>query len=336
LVWVASDVAVIWQMATVPVSDFVSGKHKVYGPDGSSFVTCGCGSKKSAPAVQWLTKITSCPGKCEQNTAWLQTFQIKDIAAPVKGKTPKKSAESSSKATTPTKDGDSADKAVSDEEVKQKKSAKKQKVDKEPKAPKSKTPTAKADEGEAKTKRPAGAYFVFCEAKRAEAKEANAEKALAAKELGEMWKALSEEEKEPYTTKAKQLKADYDEVKGQTESGKKKAAKAEGPKKARTAYMIFSEYIRPQILEEFPGIQAKEVMKLQGPKWKELSAEDKKIWEDKAKEEKEVFANSSSHLSLCLVPPLPLTLCSSASSSAAKFCSCDENRERERDRQLRC
>ena len=117
-----------------------------------------------------------------------------------------------------------------------------------------------------------------------------------------MWKALSEEEKEPYTTKAKQLKADYDEVKGQTESGKKKAAKAEGPKKARSAYIIFNEYIRPQIIEEFPGIQAKEVMKLQGAKWKELSAEDKKIWEDKAKEEKEVFANSKSHLSLCLFP----------------------------------
>ena len=215
-------------MATVPVSDFVSGKHKVYGPDGSSFVTCGCGSKKSAPAVQWLTKITSCPGKCEQNTAWLQTFQIKEIAAPVKGKTPKKSAESSSKATTPTKDGDSADKAASDDEVKQKKSAKKQKVDKEPKTPKSKTPTAKADEGEAKTKRPATAYFVFCETKRLEAKEANADKALAAKELGEMWKALSEEEKEPYTTKAKQLKADYDEVTGQTESGKKKGLEARG------------------------------------------------------------------------------------------------------------
>ena len=322
----------MWQMATVPVSDFVSGKHKVYGPDGSSFVTCGCGSKKSAPAVQWLTKITSCPGKCEQNTAWLQTFQIKEIAAPVKGKTPKKSAESSSKATTPTKDGDSADKAASDEEVKQKKSAKKQKVDKEPKTPKSKTPTAKADEGEAKTKRPATAYFVFCETKRLEAKEANADKALAAKELGEMWKALSEEEKEPYNTKAKQLKADYDEVTGQTESGKKKAAKAEGktPKKARTAYMIFSEYIRPQILEEFPGIQAKEVMKLQGPKWKELSAEDKKIWEDKAKEEKEVFANSKSHLSLCLLPP-----CDSRSAAALLALLQNsvyvENREKERD-----
>ena len=43
-----------------------------------------------------------------------------------------------------------------------------------------------------------------------QAKEANAEKPLSAKELGEMWKALSEEDKAPLNVKAAELKAAYD------------------------------------------------------------------------------------------------------------------------------
>jgi hypothetical protein len=47
---------------------------------------------------------------------------------------------------------------------------------------------------------------------------------------------------------------------------------------------------RAEVLEEFPGIQAKEVMKLLGGKWKELSAEDKAVYEAMAKAEKEALA----------------------------------------------
>jgi hypothetical protein len=47
---------------------------------------------------------------------------------------------------------------------------------------------------------------------------------------------------------------------------------------------------RAEVLEEFPGIQAKEVMKLLGGKWKQLSAEDKAVYEKMAKAEKEALA----------------------------------------------
>ena len=47
---------------------------------------------------------------------------------------------------------------------------------------------------------------------------------------------------------------------------------------------------RAEVLEEFPGIQAKEVVKLLGGKWKELSAEDKAVYETMAKAEKEALA----------------------------------------------
>ena len=52
---------------------------------------------------------------------------------------------------------------------------------------------------------------------------------------------------------------------------------AQGPQKAKSAYMLFTMAKRAEVVEEFPGIQAKEVMKLLGAKWKELSAEDKAV-----------------------------------------------------------
>ena len=52
---------------------------------------------------------------------------------------------------------------------------------------------------------------------------------------------------------------------------------AQGPQKAKPAYMLFTVAKRAEVVEEFPGIQGKEVMKLLGAKWKELSAEDKAV-----------------------------------------------------------
>ena len=52
---------------------------------------------------------------------------------------------------------------------------------------------------------------------------------------------------------------------------------AQGPQKATSAYMLFTMAKRAEVVEEFPGIQGKEVMKLLGAKWKELSAEDKAV-----------------------------------------------------------
>jgi len=55
-------------------------------------------------------------------------------------------------------------------------------------------------------------------------------------------------------------------------------------------FAFFTMAKRAEVLEEFPGIQAKEVMKLLGGKWRELSAEDKAVYEAMAKAEKEALA----------------------------------------------
>ena len=54
-------------------------------------------------------------------------------------------------------------------------------------------------------------------------------------------------------------------------------ARGQGPQKAKSAYMLFTMAKRAEVVEEFPGIKASEVMKLLGAKWKELSAEDKAV-----------------------------------------------------------
>mmetsp|Transcript_7280 Transcript_7280/g.25052 ORF Transcript_7280/g.25052 Transcript_7280/m.25052 type:complete len:316 (-) Transcript_7280:981-1928(-) len=50
-------------------------------------------------------------------------------------------------------------------------------------------------------------YLLFCQDKRQEHKEAGHTTPLDVKDLGAMWKALSEEERKPWTEKAEQLKA---------------------------------------------------------------------------------------------------------------------------------
>jgi len=264
----------------------------VSGPDGSSFASCPCGCKKSAPASSWYFGLTKCDtGK---NTAqdWLDTFKTKELVKAVKAKAApkKKSAESSSKSSTPTKDGDNADKpdnaddannAASDEEVKEKKSAKKQKVEKEPKTPKAKKEAKSDDE-----KKPLSSYFIFCAAKRAEAKEVADSKPCTAAGLSEMWKNTSEEDRKPFQDQADELKAAYNAKKIPTESAKKKTAKASKPLTARSGYIIFGVETRGAITEEFPGIKATEILKLLGSKWKELTPEAKKVFEDKAAAEK--------------------------------------------------
>lgn len=78
-----------------------------------------------------------------------------------------------------------------------------------------------------------------------QATEADADKKLGAKELGEMWKALSDEDKAPYAAKAAELKAAYDATKPPSKAEQKKAAKAEvcapGVPTAQSQYAASSE-----------------------------------------------------------------------------------------------
>lgn len=61
------------------------------------------------------------------------------------------------------------------------------------------------------------------------------------------------------------------------------------PKKALSAYMIFVRETRAKVCLQYPEMHALEVMKKVGKLWQELDKENKKIFEDQAKVDKQRF-----------------------------------------------
>ncbi|TID25174.1 putative nucleosome binding protein [Venturia nashicola] len=76
-------------------------------------------------------------------------------------------------------------------------------------------------------------------------------------------------------------------AKSKVEGKRKKDPHA--PKRGLSAYMFFANDNRDKVREENPGIKFGEVGKALGEKWKELSADDKKPYDKKAKEDKERY-----------------------------------------------
>ena len=80
-------------------------------------VTCPC-KCSSDLASKWYYGLSMCKKGVATSQEWLETFTVKTTEKLVKGKGTKKKAEASSKASTPTKDGENADNASSGDEAK--------------------------------------------------------------------------------------------------------------------------------------------------------------------------------------------------------------------------
>jgi hypothetical protein len=65
-----------------------------------------------------------------------------------------------------------------------------------------------------------------------------------------------------------------------------KKGKEDKPKKARSAYLIFSAEKREEVKEENPDMKSSEIMSELGRLWKELDDDEKEEWKEKAAEEK--------------------------------------------------
>ncbi|KAL5543029.1 hypothetical protein UlMin_010739 [Ulmus minor] len=120
----------------------------------------------------------------------------------------------------------------------------------EPKAKRSKTEKkVKKEKDPNKPKRPQTAFFIFLEDFRKSFKEANPDSKdvkRVAKDAGEKWKSMTDEEKKPYQDKAAELKAAYqkaleandDDAKdrdGEDEAGSEKEASEEEAKEEKEA-----------------------------------------------------------------------------------------------------
>ncbi|KAH0795505.1 Non-histone chromosomal protein 6 [Histomonas meleagridis] len=69
---------------------------------------------------------------------------------------------------------------------------------------------------------------------------------------------------------------------------------SEEKKRPRSGYLIFSIENRQKIIAENPGIEKKqkEIMKLIAGKWKSLTDEEKKPYQERAAAEKKEFAKT--------------------------------------------
>ncbi|KAL1918267.1 uncharacterized protein VTP21DRAFT_2927 [Calcarisporiella thermophila] len=61
------------------------------------------------------------------------------------------------------------------------------------------------------------------------------------------------------------------------------------PKKPNTAYILFSNEVRPKIKAEFPDADQKQIVTIIGERWKQLPQEQRKVFEKKYMEGKERY-----------------------------------------------
>lgn len=148
------------------------------------------------------------------------------------------------------------------------------------------------------------AYILFVNAKRGEKKDANgtASNTELVSLLAKDWGKLSDSQKRTYERQAQKDRKRY----------KKELAKAvkENPEKVeefkkikhkkqkreqygvtgyRSAYILFSSEVRPQLVTEFPDEKMVEITKRIGARWRELDDAAKRPYEERAAEDRERY-----------------------------------------------
>merc|ERR1712146_351861 len=108
------------------------------------------------------------------------------------------------------------------------------------------------------------------------------------------WRQLPEEEKKPWVEKSVQDKARYDQELANYSDplkipNKRPKRLAGAPKRGMSAFLMFSQVMRPQLRDDMPDKRNIEISKMLGEKWKALSDEDKKPWVQKADEDAERY-----------------------------------------------
>jgi len=133
------------------------------------------------------------------------------------------------------------------------------------------------------------------------------------KELGRMWKDLTDEERKPYMQQAEEDKVRYsrekenysppsdssessDDDRGRRSSGepakkkrKKKKKDPNKPKRSMSSFMFFANEKRNQVREENPSLKITEIGKKLSELWKEISPEEKQRFIDMAEKDKDRY-----------------------------------------------
>lgn len=146
-----------------------------------------------------------------------------------------------------------------------------------------------------------------------------------AKYTSHMYKNLTAEEKATWEARAQQDKVRYDaeiaayvpppghdargvliEDNRPRKRNKRGPKDPAAPKRASGAYVFFTNEMRPKVLAEYPGIKFVDLGKVLGERWRALSSEDKKRYEDMAAEDKIRFQmEMQQYTASQQAPPVP-------------------------------
>lgn len=153
-----------------------------------------------------------------------------------------------------------------------------------------------------KPKRNMSACFLYFQAFRPQVRAENPDAKFAdiAHILSAQYKALSDKQKKKWEKKAEEDKARYmkemetyvpPDDSDSDDGGKKKKKKKDpnAPKRNKNAYLLFSVDARAAVKEENPDATFGELAKIISTRFKQLTAKEKKKWDDKAAVDKERY-----------------------------------------------
>jgi hypothetical protein len=147
-------------------------------------------------------------------------------------------------------------------------------------------------------KRGKSSYIFFCIENRQKVKDKNDELSAKdiTKELGSIWRELTDKSKKVYEKHAIEDKERYiEEMKGYVRPSHLdigvvlKNKKRKGPKRGLSSYIYFCKEQRPIVKENNNNMSAKEITTELGRLWKLLSDADKKPFEKSAKKDKKRY-----------------------------------------------
>lgn len=152
--------------------------------------------------------------------------------------------------------------------------------------------------GAAVPKRPPNAYFRFVQSKRSEYQSANPDLKTGAlsKALGEAWKALSDEEKQPFVDASASALEGYTlelATLGLSHAPRQFKAAKKAASRAKTPFQLFSEERHPIIRCDHPKASNTEIASLLSQSWKSLPEEDRSVFEAMSKDLKVKVSSSA-------------------------------------------
>eukprot|EP00051_Salpingoeca_urceolata_P017596 m.241456 g.241456 ORF g.241456 m.241456 type:complete len:276 (-) comp18999_c0_seq6:198-1025(-) len=134
-----------------------------------------------------------------------------------------------------------------------------------------------------KPKRPLSAYMLFCQDNRGLVKQASPELSTTdvTRTLGQKWRDTPQTTREEYETRAQEAKDEYVDKLQEYQSAVSEYQKPSAP--ARSGYQIF---LREQ---SFDGMELTATSRNMGEKWRAMTEDEKKVYNEKAKKDVERY-----------------------------------------------